>query len=198
MEPPTSSNQLDAIETLRTLYEKWKLLAPPALLNESHAVHILCASPPPSACSLPNTTPAPIVPTTLFMPWKMMTTMTHLVPPHGHHPCYWHWCCKHQVNLHKSLLSNRPHPRGLSLMKLLLQVCPLQPHNRANRHFQGYPKHQALSLIAKGHVLRHRDSVHLWNWCNTIFSLPKKHGHKTPWPPNLSAYAKHWGYLNLR
>jgi hypothetical protein len=27
--PPTSSNQLDAIETLRTLFEKWKPLAPP-------------------------------------------------------------------------------------------------------------------------------------------------------------------------
>ena len=44
--PPTSSNQLDAIETLRTLFEKWKLLAPPALLIDSHAVRILRASPP--------------------------------------------------------------------------------------------------------------------------------------------------------
>jgi hypothetical protein len=31
--PPTSSNQLDVIEMLRTLFEKWKLLAPPALQN---------------------------------------------------------------------------------------------------------------------------------------------------------------------
>jgi hypothetical protein len=57
--PPTSSNQLDAIEMLRTLFEKWKLLAPPALLNDSCAVRIPCASPHPSPCRVPNTTPAP-------------------------------------------------------------------------------------------------------------------------------------------
>jgi hypothetical protein len=57
--PPTSSNQLDAIEMLHTLFEKWKLLAPPALLNEGRAVRLWHASLPPSRCSLPNTTPAP-------------------------------------------------------------------------------------------------------------------------------------------
>jgi hypothetical protein len=57
--PLTSSNQLYAIETLCTLFEKWKLLAPPALQNESRAVHFPRASPPPSPCSLPNMTPAP-------------------------------------------------------------------------------------------------------------------------------------------
>jgi hypothetical protein len=57
--PPTSSNQLDAIETLRTLFEKWKLLAPPALLNDSRAVRVPRASPPPSPCRVPDTTPAP-------------------------------------------------------------------------------------------------------------------------------------------
>jgi hypothetical protein len=56
---PTSSNQVDAIEMLQTLFEKWKLLAPPALLNEGHAVHLPSASLPPSCCSLPDTAPAP-------------------------------------------------------------------------------------------------------------------------------------------
>ncbi len=55
----TSSNQLDAIQMLRTLFEKWKLLAPPALLNESHVECLPRASLPPAHCSLPNTTPAP-------------------------------------------------------------------------------------------------------------------------------------------
>jgi hypothetical protein len=40
--PPTSNNQMDAIEMLCTLFEKWKLLAPPTLqidisfLNPQH------------------------------------------------------------------------------------------------------------------------------------------------------------------
>ncbi len=38
--PPTSSTQLDAIEMLCTLFEKWKLLAPPALLNEGRALRL--------------------------------------------------------------------------------------------------------------------------------------------------------------
>jgi hypothetical protein len=56
--PITSSTQLDAIEMLCTLFEKWKLLALPALLNEGHALCLPCASLPSSHCSLPNTTPA--------------------------------------------------------------------------------------------------------------------------------------------
>jgi hypothetical protein len=44
--PPTSSNQVDAIEMLQTLFEKWKLFAPPALLNEGRAIRLPCASPP--------------------------------------------------------------------------------------------------------------------------------------------------------
>ncbi len=139
-----------------------------------------------------------IAPTTLFMPWKMTMTMTHLVPPHGCHPHYSHQYHKHQHNVHELHLLNRPCPQGLSLMMLFLQVCPLQPQNQANYNFQGCPKHQALSLIAQGHILHHRDTVHSWNWCNTIFPLPNQHGLKTPWPPNLPAYAKHWRFLNLR
>jgi hypothetical protein len=87
---------------------------------------------------------------------------THLVPPHGHHPRYRHWCHKHQYSVRKSPLFNRSCPQGLSLMSLLLQVCPLQPHNcHCHRHFQGCTKYQALLLIAQGHVLHHRDTIHL-------------------------------------
>ncbi len=68
-------------------------------------------------------------------------------------------------------------------------MCPLKPHIRANHHFQGCLKHQTLLLIAQGHILHHRDTGHLWNWCNTVFPLPKQHGLKTPWPPNLPACA---------
>ncbi len=57
--PPTSSNQLDAIEVLRILFEKWRLLALPSLLNEGSALCLPCVSPTPTGCSLLNTTPAP-------------------------------------------------------------------------------------------------------------------------------------------
>jgi hypothetical protein len=57
--PPTSSNQLDAIETLCKLIEKWKLLAPTALLNDSCAMRVLRASPPPSPIRVHNTAPVP-------------------------------------------------------------------------------------------------------------------------------------------
>ncbi len=128
------------------------------------------------------------------MPWKMTMMMTHLMPPHGHHPHYWHWCHEYQYNVHES-----PHPRGLSLMTLPPQVCPIQSHNHQyHHHSQECPKHQALLLIAQGHALHRRNTVPSWNWCNTISPLPKQHGHKTPWPPNLMAYAKHWRCLNLR
>jgi hypothetical protein len=56
--PPTSSNQLDAIEMLRTLFEKWKLLAPPALLIDSCAVRVLRVSPPPAPSRVQDMTPA--------------------------------------------------------------------------------------------------------------------------------------------
>ncbi len=138
-----------------------------------------------------------IAPATRFMPWKIRMTMTRLVPQHGCHPSYPHQCPKHQHSLHKLHFSNRPLPQDLSLMKLLLQVCPLQPHNQAHHHFQGCLKHQALSLIAQGHVLHHRDTVPWRHWCNTIFLPSKQHGLKTPWPPNLLACAKHWCILNL-
>jgi hypothetical protein len=84
-------------------------------------------------------------------------------------------------------------------MTLLLQVCPIQPHNcHYHRHLQGHPNHQAQLSITQGHVLHLCDTVPLWNWCITIFPLPKQHGHKTPCPPNLLAYAKPWHCLNLR
>jgi hypothetical protein len=64
--PPTSSNQLDAIEMLRTLFEKWKLLTPPALLIDSCPVHSPCVSPPPMPSRVQDTTPAPIRTNNLF------------------------------------------------------------------------------------------------------------------------------------
>jgi hypothetical protein len=57
-------------------------------------------------------------------------------------------------------------PTNLSLMTLNLQVDPLQPQNQAHHHFQGCWQHQALLLIAQGHVLHHRTTVpwrHLYN-----------------------------------
>ncbi len=57
--PPTSSNQLNAIEMLHTLFEKWKLLAPPALLIDRCAVRAPRVSPPPAPCRVQDTTPAP-------------------------------------------------------------------------------------------------------------------------------------------
>jgi hypothetical protein len=82
-------------------------------------------------------------------------------------------------------------------MVFLLQAGLLQPHNQSHRHFQGCLKHQALLLIAQGHVLHRRDIGNWRLWCNTIFLLPKQHGLKTSWPPKLLAYAKHWRFLNM-
>jgi hypothetical protein len=57
--PPTSRNQQDAIETLRTLFEKWKLFAPPTLQIDSRPVHIPCVSLAPTPSRVQDTTPAP-------------------------------------------------------------------------------------------------------------------------------------------
>ncbi len=57
--PPTLSNQLDAIEMLHTLFEKWKLLAPPALQIDSHPVRSPHVSPAPTPSRVQNITPAP-------------------------------------------------------------------------------------------------------------------------------------------
>jgi hypothetical protein len=57
--PPTSSNQLDVIEMLHALFEKWKLLAPPALQIGSRPVrvpHVSLASMP---SRVQDRTPAP-------------------------------------------------------------------------------------------------------------------------------------------
>jgi hypothetical protein len=57
--PPTSSNQLDAIDTLCTLFEKWKLLAPPSILIDSCPVHFPHVSLPPMPSKVQDMTPAP-------------------------------------------------------------------------------------------------------------------------------------------
>jgi hypothetical protein len=56
--PPTSSHQLDAIETLRTLLEKWKRLAPPVLQTDSCLVCVLHDSQTPMTSRIQNITPA--------------------------------------------------------------------------------------------------------------------------------------------
>jgi hypothetical protein len=106
------------------------------------------------------------------MTLKMTMLMTDLVPPHGYHPCNWNWCHIRQYNAHMLPLSNRPHPQGLSLMTLLLQVCPRKPNSHHYHcHFQECPRHQALSPIAQGHVCMELVQYHI---------LPAK----TTWPQN--------------
>jgi hypothetical protein len=56
--PPTSSNQLDAFETLCTSFEKWKLLSPPALLIDSRPVRLPRVSSSPAPSRVQDTTPA--------------------------------------------------------------------------------------------------------------------------------------------
>ncbi len=57
--PPTSSHQLDAIETLCTLLEKWKHLAPSVLQINSRPVCIPWVSPTPTPSRVQDMTPAP-------------------------------------------------------------------------------------------------------------------------------------------
>jgi hypothetical protein len=57
--PPTSCHQLDTIEMLRTLLEKWKRLAPPVLQTDSHPVCIPHVSPSPTPSRVQDMTPAP-------------------------------------------------------------------------------------------------------------------------------------------
>jgi hypothetical protein len=129
--PLTSSNQLDAIEALRTLFEKWWLLAPPLLLNEGHALHLTCASLNPTRCSLLNTAPAPDRTNNSFHALEQNNSnndapsTTTWLPLHGCHLCYWHLCHVPQSNAHLSPLSIRPRPRGSSLTTLL-------PHAQKN------------------------------------------------------------------
>jgi hypothetical protein len=135
--PPTSSHQLDAIETLCMLLEKWKCLAPPAVQIDSHPVCVPCVSPTPTPSRVQDTTPAPNLTNNPFMPWQMTMTRTSLVQQHGCHPRYLLQCQEHQLHGHMSHLSNRPLSQDLSLTPLLLQLGPIQPHNQAHHHFQG-------------------------------------------------------------
>ncbi len=57
--PPTLCHQLDSIETLRRLLEKWKRLAPPVLQTYSRPVCIPCVSPSPIPSRVQGTTPVP-------------------------------------------------------------------------------------------------------------------------------------------
>jgi hypothetical protein len=57
--PPTSCLQLDAIEMLRTLLEKWKRLAPPVAQTDSRPACIPCLSPTPKPSRVLDTTPEP-------------------------------------------------------------------------------------------------------------------------------------------
>jgi hypothetical protein len=57
--PPTSCHQLDAIEMLHMLLEKWKRPAPPVLQTDSCPVHVPCASPIPRPSRVQDTIPAP-------------------------------------------------------------------------------------------------------------------------------------------
>jgi hypothetical protein len=135
--PPTSSRQLDAIETLHTLLEKWKRLAPPVLQIDSCPVHVHVCHGLQSLAESRIQSQHQISPTTRFMPWQMMMAGSRLVPQHGHHPCYLLQGQIHQLHGHALHLSNRPLPQDLSLTMLLLQVGQIQPHNQAHSHFQG-------------------------------------------------------------
>jgi hypothetical protein len=57
--PPTSCHQLDAIEMLRTLLEKWRRLAPPVLQIDSCPMRVPCVSPTPMPSMVQDMTPAP-------------------------------------------------------------------------------------------------------------------------------------------
>jgi hypothetical protein len=57
--PPTSSHQLDAIEMLHMLLEKWKLLASPVLQIDSRPVRVPHVSSTPMPSRVQDTTPAP-------------------------------------------------------------------------------------------------------------------------------------------
>jgi hypothetical protein len=57
--PPTSSHQLDAIEMLRTLLEKWKRLAPPVLQTDSRPMRVPRVSLTPMPSRVQDTAPAP-------------------------------------------------------------------------------------------------------------------------------------------
>jgi hypothetical protein len=179
--PPTSYHQVDAIEMLSTLLEKWKCLAPPVLQTDSRPVCIPRVSPTPMLSRVQDTTPAPNLTnnplhalandndedepsaTTWAPPLLPASVPRTPAPPACIAP-----------------LLYRPLPRDLSLTTLHLQVDPLQSHNQAHCHFQGCQQHQALLLIVRGHILHHRTTVPWWHWYNTISQLPKQHNLHTP------------------
>jgi hypothetical protein len=85
-----------------------------------------------------------IIQTILFMPLNKTTTKRmHLVPPLGHLLRCQHWCHAPQLRPCVQAVSNRPHPRNLSLRTLPPQTYPHLPHSSLSCcHFQGCLRHQ--------------------------------------------------------
>ncbi len=195
--PPTSSNQLDAIEMLRTLFEKWKLLAPPALLNDSCAVRFPRESPLPAPSRVQDTTPAPNCtnnpchaleidddddtssattwfppPLPVSMPWT---------------PAQRAWVAPFQQVTPMCLVfddvgspsgpstTSQPSPPPLPRVS----VTP-SPIARCTRSRIAPPQHSSLAALVQYHFLP-----------------PTQHSLKSPCPPNLPVYCKHWRFQSL-
>jgi hypothetical protein len=194
--PPTSSNQLDAIETLRTLFEKWKLLAPPALLIDSRPVCVPHVSPPPMPSRVQDTTPAPNCTNNLFHALEndndkeAPSVTTWWLPPLpasvprtvDQRACVAPF---QQVTPTRLVFDEVTSPSGHSKSPQpsppplpRLSVTPSTSAHRTRTHLAP-PYHRSLAVLVQYHI-----------------PTTKKHGLKTPWPPNLPAYAKHWRFWN--
>jgi hypothetical protein len=195
--PPTSSNQLDVIETLRTLFEKWKLLAPPALWINSHSVRVSHMSPAPMPSRVQDMTPAPNLTNNLFhalandddedapsaTTWSSPPLPASVPRTPAQHARVAPF---QQATPTRLIFDNVAFPSG--------PTTTPQPSPPPLSRVSVTP---TLLLIAQGHVLHHSITV-LWrHWYNTISLPPKQHGPNTSWPPNFPAYAKHWRFWNL-
>jgi hypothetical protein len=190
--PPTSSHQLDAIETLRMLLEKWKHPAPPVLQIDSHPVRIARVSPTPMPSRVQDMTPAPNLTNNLFHALAndddedAPSATTWLPPPLPTSVPRTPSLCAHVAPLQQAtptrlVFDNIASP---SWPNTTLQPSPLM-----------LPRVSVTPSLTQGHVLHHHATV-LWrHWYNTISLLSKQRGLHTPWPPNLPAYAKHWSIL---
>jgi hypothetical protein len=159
---PTSSSQLVAIKVLHALLEKWRLLAPPSLLQYSRTPRLSWPSPtlqcsaPPTPIATQDQTNNPF----LALEQDNCEEDVPSAPPWSPLCCQ-HWCHAPQLQPYVRAGSLRPHPRGSSL-----RPHPHPPHsNLSCRHLQGSLHHQA-----PGH---------------NISQLPTKHGHA--WQPRSSA-----------
>jgi hypothetical protein len=153
--PPTSCHQLDAVEMLRTLLEKWKHCAPPVLQTDSCLVCVPRVSPTPMSSRVQDTTPVPNLSNNPFHALandddedepSATTWAPPLLPTSvPRTPAPW-------ARITPLLQAT---PKRFVFDDLASPSRPTTTPQPSPPPLQGWWQHQALLLIIQGHVLHH-------------------------------------------